>query len=184
ALTLQRLDPRRRSAVIARAVDRFAEFGRFGAQGGFVFNRLAHEKMRRGLEGPALDGPTRNVMLRWIEAARHGDRVPYYVCRASGATVEHVYPKNPQDKWPQFDGTFEESVTLQEQMGNLCILPEDRLDNADFETKRRAYARARGYLFANEIAKHREWNPNVLRGRTIELADQTMRFLNFEIAQS
>ncbi|MGE0828203.1 MAG: hypothetical protein AB7O04_02495, partial [Hyphomonadaceae bacterium] len=75
ALTLQRLDPRRRSAVIARAVDRFAEFGRFGAQGGFVFNRLAQEKMRRVFEGPALVGPTRNVMLRWIEAARHGDRV-------------------------------------------------------------------------------------------------------------
>ncbi len=183
ALTLQQMQPRKRAAVIARAIERLApKGGRFGKQGGFAFDADAHRKMRQALEGPALDGPTRNVLVRWIEAARHGAKAPLYVCRTTKSSVEHVYPKNPQGNWPTFSADIDEAVTLREMIGNLCLLPEDDLKNADFASKRIAYAKCKGFLFASEIARERDWTPEHIRARTRMLADFTMKFLNFEVA--
>ena len=119
--------------------------------------------------------------MRWIEAAMHGDRVPRYLVDGR-SSVEHVYPRNPENNWTAFENglEFNELATLREMIGNLCVLPEDELGNAPFDEKRKAYARFRS-RFANEIARQRQWSPDSVRERTKRITDATLRFLDLDV---
>jgi hypothetical protein len=98
------------------------------------------------------------------------------------SSVEHVYPRNPENNWTAFENglEFNELATLREMIGNLCVLPEDELGNAPFDEKRRAYARFRS-RFANDIARQRQWSPDAVRERTRRIADTTLKFLDLEV---
>jgi hypothetical protein len=180
ALTLCTPDPRRCAEMLGRRLERFAK-GQFGRQGGFGFTRQQQQRMQRALEGPLPDSGRRGTVMRWIEAAMHGDRVPSYIVN-EGSSVEHVYPKNPQDKWAAFETGMDvdHAATIRELTGNLCILPTDELGNASFEEKRKAYQRLKGCRFANEVANVKHWSPEHVRGRTAKIAELTMKFLNLD----
>ena len=111
----------------------------------------------------------------------HGDRVPRYLVDTR-SSVEHVYPRNPESNWTAFENglEFNELATLREMVGNLCVLPHDELGNATFEDKRKAYARFRS-RFANEIARNRQWSPDLVRDRTKRITDAALRFLSLEV---
>jgi len=181
ALTVSTPDPRRLAEMMGRRVERFVK-GTFGRQAGFTFTQAQNERLIRNLSGPITESPRRSTIMRWIEAAMHGDRVPSYIVD-SRSSVEHVYPRNPEENWTEFeDGLeFNELMTLREMTGNLCVLPQDELGNAPFEDKRKAYARFRS-RFANEIARHKVWTPDAVRERTRRITDLTLRFLDLEVS--
>ncbi len=180
ALTVSTPDPRRLAEMMGRRVERFAK-GTFGRQAGFPFTSAQHERLVRNLSGPMTESPRRSTIMRWIEAAMHGDRVPRYIVDAR-SSIEHVYARNPEGNWIAFeDGLeFNELVTIREMTGNLCVLPQDDLGNAPFEEKRKAYSRFRS-RFANEIAKSKIWTPDSVRDRTKRITDATLKFLNLEV---
>jgi Protein of unknown function DUF262/Protein of unknown function (DUF1524) len=184
ALTLATPDPRRCAEMIGRRLERFAK-GAFGKMGGFTFSQIQLDKMGRALSGPLPDSGRRGTVMRWIEAAAHGDRVPLYVV-APTSSVEHVYPRNPGVNWTDFETDIEigQSVTVREMAGNLCLLPDDELGNASFEEKRRAYQRLRVCKFAGEIARSKTWTAEAIRARTEKLADAAMAFLDIEVIKT
>jgi hypothetical protein len=181
ALTVSTPDPRRLAEMMGRRVERFAK-GTFGRQAGFPFTQAQYERLVRNLSGPITESPRRSTIMRWIEAAMHGDRVPRYIVDIR-SSVEHVYPRNPEGNWTAFeDGLeFNELMTIREMTGNLCVLPQDELGNAPFEEKRKAYSRFRS-RFSNEIAKSKLWTPDSVRDRTRRITDATLKFLNLEVS--
>lgn len=180
ALTVSTPDPRRLNEMMAKRVERFVR-GVYGRQAGFILNHGQQERLVRNLNSPITESPRRSTIMRWIEAAMHGDRVPRYLVDTR-SSVEHVYPRNPENNWTAFEEglEFNELSTLRDMTGNLCVLPNDELGNAPFEEKRKAYSRIRS-RFANEIAKNRVWTPDLVRERTKRIADQTLKFLNLEV---
>jgi len=181
ALTVSTPDVRRCAEMIGRRVERFAK-GTFGKQGGFVFSQGQYERLVRHLNSPITDGGRRSTIMRWLEAAAHGDRVPRYISDAR-SSIEHCYPRNPQDHWQAFEHGMEinQLATLREMAGNLCVLPQDELGNGGYEDKRKAYARFR-CKFANEIAKTKYWTPDAVRYRTKKLTEQALEFLALEVS--
>ncbi len=180
ALTLTHEDGRKCAELLGRRLERFAR-GAFGRNGGFTFKESQFKRIKRTLESPLGDS-RRGTIVRWLEAAHHGDRVPRYLADAS-SSVEHVYPRNPGANWTAFekDLDIELANTLLDMSGNLCVLPQDELGNAPFEEKRKAYARLRGCKFANEIAATRQWMPNSVRVRTEKLRDWTLNLLDLDV---
>ncbi|MDX2274663.1 MAG: DUF262 domain-containing protein [Hyphomonadaceae bacterium] len=166
------LDQRPRAMMLGRAIERYAPRGRrFPPNAGLQLSASVLQKARRTLERALPAGIKQNTVLRWIEAAHHGAQVPIYVCRNRGS-VEHVFPKNPDNNWPAFAvETANEQLVLQQSLGNLCLLPDDKLGNAAFNKKRDAYKRAKGYLFATQISKSSEWTPTAVRARTRSIVD-------------
>ena len=180
ALTVSTPDPRRLAEMMGRRIERLAR-GSFGRQAGFTFTTAQNERLIRNLSGPITESPRRSTIMRWIEAAMHGERVPRYLVDGR-SSVEHVYPRNPENNWTAFENglEFNELATLREMIGNLCVLPEDELGNAPFDKKRRAYARFRS-RFASEIARQHQWSPDAVRERTRRIADATVKFLDLEV---
>lgn len=181
ALTVSTPDPRRCAEMIGKRVERFAK-GTFGKQGGFTFSAGQYERLVRHLNSPITEGGRRSTIMRWIEASAHGDRVPRYIIDTR-SSIEHVYPRNPQDHWQAFENGLEinQLATLREMIGNLCVLPQDELGNGPFEEKRKAYARFKT-KFANDTAKTKFWTPDAVRYRTKKLTDQTLAFLALEVS--
>ncbi len=180
ALTVSTPDARRCAEMIGRRVERFSK-GTFGKQGGFTFSAGQFERLVRALNSPITEGGRRSTIMRWIEASAHGDRVPRYVSDTR-SSVEHVYPRNPQDNWQAFEHGLEinQLATLREMTGNLCVLPQDELGNSAFDDKRRAYARFKT-KFAPDIAKTRFWTPDAVRYRTKKLTEATLAFLDLDV---
>ncbi len=181
ALTVSTPDVRRLSEMMGRRVERFAK-GTFGKQAGFTFSQAQNERLIRNLSAPLTDNQRRSTVMRWIEAAAHGDRVPRYLIDPR-SSVEHVYPRNPESKWTAFEAglEFNQLVTLREMSGNLCILLQDDLGNASFDEKRRAYAKSR-LRFGVEIAKSKYWTPDAIHARTRKLTEFTLRFLDLDVS--
>jgi len=181
ALTVSTPDQRRLSEMMGRRVERFAK-GTFGKQGGFTFSQAQNERLIRNLSSPITDGPRRSTIMRWIEAAAHGDRVPRYLIDTR-SSVEHIYPRNPENNWTAFEAglEFNQLATLREMIGNLCVLPHDELGNVAFDDKRKAYAKLRA-RFASEAAKFKTWSPDAVRTRTRKLAEFTVKFLDLDVA--
>jgi hypothetical protein len=180
ALTVSTPDPRRLAEMMGRRVERFAR-GNWQKMAGFTFTTAQNERLIRNLSGPITESPRRSTIMRWVEAAMHGDRVPRYLVDTR-SSVEHVYARNPENNWMAFENglEFNELATLREMIGNLCVLPQDDLGNAPFDEKRKAYARFRS-RFANEIAKHKTWTPDSVRERTRKITEATLKFLALEI---
>ena len=180
ALTLTYEDGRKCAELLGRRLERFAR-GPFGRNGGFTFKDSQHKRMLRTLGSPLSDN-RRGSVMRWLEAASHGDRVPRYLID-DRSSVEHVYPKNPGNNWLVFEKgmDIENAATLLDMTGNLCVLPQDELGNASFEEKRKSYQRLRNCKFANEIASVRQWTPDQIRARTERLRDWTMKLLDLDI---
>ncbi len=183
ALTVSTPDARRCAEMIGKRIERFAK-GTFGKQAGLLFSPAQHERLVRHLNSPITEGGRRSTIMRWIEAAAHGDRVPRYVIDTH-SSIEHCYPRNPQNNWLAFENGLEinQLATLREMTGNLCVLPQDELGNAPFEEKRKAYARFKA-KFANEIAKTKFWTPDAVRYRTKKLTEMTLAFLALEVSGS
>lgn len=181
ALTVSTPDQRRLSEMMGRRVERFMK-GTFGKQAGFTFSQAQNERLIRNLSGPITENPRRSTIVRWIEAAAHGDRVPRYLIDTR-SSIEHCYPRNPESNWTTFEAglEFNQLVSLREMTGNLCVLPQDELGNASFEEKRRAYAKLR-VRFATEIAKQKNWTPDAVRARTRKLTEFTIKFLDLDVA--
>jgi len=180
ALTLTKEDGRRCAELLGRRLERFAK-GAFGRNGGFTFKESQIKRIRRTLDSP-LGDTRRGTIMRWLEAAQHGDRVPSYLADAK-SSVEHVYPRNPGANWTSFEKNLDIELanTLLDMSGNLCVLPQDELGNAPFDDKRKAYAKLRGCRFANEIAAARQWTPDAIRARTEKLRDWTLKLLDLDV---
>lgn len=77
----------------------------------------------------------------------------------SKATLEHVCPYNPDERW---DSYFGEGVNdIQDRLGNVVLLEKDELKRASFEEKKQAYLNAH-FPLAHHVATFDHWNlPNL-----------------------
>lgn len=175
-------EQKRFAQLLGRKIERFAKQG-FGKNGGFVFKQAQVDKIRNMLSSQLPDGGKRSTLVRWVEAIHFGNRVPRYIIDEA-ASVEHIYPRNPGQRWTEFEGSMAltELKAVRELLGNLCVLPHDELGNAGWEEKRREYARFRICKFAPEIAKLKSWTPELVQTRTKKLADTTMKFLDLAVS--
>ncbi len=181
ALTVSTPDQRRVSEMMG-APRRCSRKGTFGKQAGVhIHSQAQNDRLIRHLSAPITDNQRRATIMRWIEAAAHGDRVPRYLIDPR-SSVEHVYPRNPETNWSAFEAglEFNQLATLREMTGNLCILPQDELGNGPFEEKRRFYTKMRA-RFATEIARTKYWSLRPSQARTRKLTDFTLRFLDLDV---
>jgi len=84
--------------------------------------------------------------------------------------LEHVLPKKPTDKWPQF--TDDEAALYANRLGNQALLrasDNSNLQSIGFADKKKVYA-ASPYILTSQIAGLADWNPAAIAKRQKALA--------------
>ena len=85
--------------------------------------------------------------------------------------IEHILPQNPDTQWPLF--THEEAQDMVNKIGNCAILETGlnrNLGNADFQTKKAAFAQSEVYS-TRMIAEHNnDWDSSRIANRQRQLA--------------
>jgi hypothetical protein len=91
--------------------------------------------------------------------------------RSEAISLEHICPTSPQSGWNAF--TDEEVETLCDRIGNMTLLPTGRnkaLGDAEYETKRKAYADSEYDLTRAVAQQFSEWKPESIAIRQAALA--------------
>ncbi|MEL7546412.1 MAG: DUF262 domain-containing HNH endonuclease family protein [Pseudomonadota bacterium] len=116
----------------------------------------------------------RAIALRLNAAIDGGDPLS----PSDGATVEHVLPRNfPEESmWSQSWPSQTIHRELSETIGNFVLLSQhanQQADNASFDDKKALYF-ANGspeYALTQDLADHVAWTPDIVRNRTVKLAE-------------
>ena len=87
-------------------------------------------------------------------------------------TLEHVCPYNPDQAWHQHFG--EGANDISDRLGNMVLLEQDDLGQADFETKKAHYLKTPSRL-ARKVAEYDHWDLANLNRYQSWLADQAVR---------
>lgn len=143
------------------------------------------------------DDPFRaNFAYLSIDTGKQKRRLVRYILlmlesQASGAhrdfaddpgTIEHILPESPSEAWNE-SWTLEAQDACRYRLGNLTLLEASinrDLGQADFETKREAYARSQYALSRGIVAP--EWTQAALTHRQEQLAEQAARLWRADFA--
>ena len=111
--------------------------------------------------------------LRSLERAANREPEPWYmpVEDRSIITLEHVLPKAPEDRWPQFGE--DEAAGYVNRLGNQALLrasDNSRAGNAGFADKRPLY-RESPYRLTQMVADAEDWTPAEVVARQKRLAE-------------
>ena len=87
-------------------------------------------------------------------------------------TLEHVCPYNPDQAWHQHFG--EGANDIADRLGNMVLLEQDDLGQADFETKKAHYLKT-PFRLARKVAEYDHWDLANLNHYQSWLADQAVR---------
>lgn len=110
--------------------------------------------------------------LRSLEMAANKESEPWFtpLNDRSVINLEHVLPKRPEGKWPQF--TQDEAENYVNRLGNQALLragDNANLRNAAFSEKKKVYAES-PYILTNQIAEADDWTLSMIGDRQKELA--------------
>ena len=90
------------------------------------------------------------------------------------AHVEHILPRAPRGDWCEAFSDEDERAALRNKMGNFCLLSKEdnySLGNDQWASKRSVYRQTpKCFVGARSAAKHAAWTPEVIKGRTKEIA--------------
>ena len=111
--------------------------------------------------------------LRSLERAANEESEPWYLPNEDSSIInlEHVLPKKPEDKWPQFSD--DEAAMYVDRLGNQALLrASDNSDvgNAGFADKRPLYEES-PYRLTKMIAEAADWTPEQVIARQKRLAE-------------
>ena len=115
--------------------------------------------------------------LRSLELHAQGQDAPWFIPNDDQGAInlEHVLPKNPEEKWPQFD---DESVRRYvTRVGNVVLLQASQnvdVRNFDFDSKRSLYARA-PYVLTSHVAEVDKWTTDEIDTRQRTLAELAVK---------
>ena len=87
-------------------------------------------------------------------------------------TLEHVCPYNPEQEWYQYFGEGAHDVA--DRLGNMVLLEQDDLGQADFDTKKAHYLNT-SFRLAKKVAEYDRWDLANLNRYQSWLADQAVR---------
>ena len=87
-------------------------------------------------------------------------------------TLEHVCPYNPEQEWYQYFGEGANDVA--DRLGNMVLLEQDDLGQADFDTKKAHYLKT-SFRLAKKVAEYDHWDLANLNRHQSWLADQAVR---------
>ncbi|MFC1916513.1 DUF262 domain-containing protein [Chloroflexota bacterium] len=115
--------------------------------------------------------------LRSLEMAAKSEPEPWFmpVADRSIINLEHILPKNPEGKWPQFNP--EEADNYVNRLGNQTLmLAKDNSDlrSAAFPEKRKIYE-ASPYVITSQLAEVDDWNPNMIGKRQEILSEFALK---------
>jgi hypothetical protein len=110
--------------------------------------------------------------LRSLEMAAKGESEPWFMPTDDRSVInlEHVLPKKPLDKWPQF--TSEEVGVWLNRLGNQALMrasDNSDLQSDEFDVKKRIYADS-PYVLTSQIADLPAWNADAIAERQCALA--------------
>jgi hypothetical protein len=115
--------------------------------------------------------------LRSLEMAAKGESEPCFMPTDDRSVInlEHVLPKKPESKWPQF--SEEEIDVFVNRLGNRALMHAS--DNSDlrstaFDGKRKIYA-ASPYVLTSQIAELKTWNAEHVAIRQKALAELALK---------
>ena len=111
--------------------------------------------------------------LRSLERAASREPEPWFIPVEDRAviTLEHVLPKTPEDRWPQFGE--DEAAGYVNRLGNQALLrasDNSRAGNAGFADKRPLY-RESPYRLTQMVADAEDWTPAEVVARQKRLAE-------------
>ncbi len=93
-------------------------------------------------------------------------------CDYNQCILEHVCPYQVTEEWQTY---FGEGVNdIQDRLGNVVLLSEDKLKRADFETKKQNYAES-PYKLAQKVAEYEDWNLASVNHYQMWLAEQAVK---------
>ena len=92
--------------------------------------------------------------------------------RYPDTTLEHVCPYNPEQEWYQYFGEGANDVA--DRLGNMVLLEQDDLGQADFETKKAHYV-STSFMLAKKVAEYDHWDLANLNRYQSWLADRAVR---------
>ena len=87
-------------------------------------------------------------------------------------TLEHVCPYHPDQDWHQYFG--EGANDISDQLGNMVLLEQNDLQQADFATKKAHYLNT-PFRLAKKVAEYDDWDQANLNRYQSWLADQAVR---------
>ena len=87
-------------------------------------------------------------------------------------TLEHVCPYNPEQEWYLYFGEGANDVA--DRLGNMVLLDQDDLGQADFDTKKAHYLKT-PFRLAKKVAEYDHWDLANLNRHQSWLADQAVR---------
>ena len=111
--------------------------------------------------------------LRSLERAAHDEPQPWFmpVEDRSIITLEHVLPKKPEDRWPQFGD--DDAAAYVNRLGNQALLrasDNSGAGNAGFADKRPLY-QGSPYRLTKMVADAADWTPAEVVARQKRLAE-------------
>ena len=87
-------------------------------------------------------------------------------------TLEHVCPYNPEQAWRQYFG--EGANDIADRLGNMVLLEQDDLGQAEFDTKKAHYLKT-PFRLAKKVAEYDHWDQANLNRYQSWLADRAVR---------
>ncbi len=111
--------------------------------------------------------------LRSLERAANREPEPWFIPVEDRAviTLEHILPKTPEDRWPQFGE--DEAAGYVNRLGNQALLrasDNSRAGNAGFADKRPLYWES-PYRLTQMVADAEDWTPAEVVARQKRLAE-------------
>jgi len=115
--------------------------------------------------------------LRSLEQVAQGVADPYFIPNADRQVInlEHVFPREPEGKWPQFDD--QTGPLYVKRLGNLALMratDNSELKSEPFEDKKKTFA-ASPYVLTSQIAEAASWGPKEIETRQKTLADLAVK---------
>jgi hypothetical protein len=115
--------------------------------------------------------------LRSLEQVAQGVADPYFIPNADRQTInlEHVFPREPEGNWPQFDD--QTGPIYLKRIGNLALMratENSDLKSETFDEKKKAFAGS-PYVLTSQIAEAASWGPKEIEGRQKTLADLAIK---------
>jgi hypothetical protein len=115
--------------------------------------------------------------LRTIERAAKNEESPSHIPNEDASTVnlEHIFPSNPYNNWPEFDES--ESQTYLKRIGNLALLvasDNELAGSESFEVKSKIYSNST-FVTTEMISSYEKWIPDSIRSRQRSLMEYALR---------
>ena len=157
----------------------------FDGAGPLAIDRDEGRKIRERLLGRFTSIGQRRALVMRLNAAMPGGEI---VAARSDVSVEHVLPKSPEegDYWLTVWPNTAVRAQLTDSIGNFVLLPKEvntKADRMNYHDKLTVYFKdgaGDAYAITRDLRDIHTWTPDVVRRRSIRLANMVLRAWGLE----